>query len=231
MQKSEIAAIISASDLLKGLTSEECMVFVDAGKLRHAPPGTFLFHQEDSVDACFFMLTGRVRLAQLTPGGKQVIVDIISPERYFGLFVAIAGMTHPVSAETIEDSTVYCWETETVRELMLQFPRVALNSVELIAKRFVRLQGRVQKLATERVEQRVAHTLLDISRFVGKEIENGAMIDLALSHQDLAEMAGTNIYSVSRVLRKWEHDDIVSIGRQRILLRNPDHLRLLVEGG
>jgi hypothetical protein len=44
-------------------------------------------------------------------------------------------------------------------------------------------------------------------------------------------MAGTNIYSASRVLRKWENDDIVSVGRQRILFCNPNHLRLLVEGG
>jgi len=231
MQKDEITTIISASDLLKGLTIEECEVFIDAGQLRLVTSNVHLFHQEDPADICYFVLEGRVRLAQLTPGGKQVVVDIISPHRYMGLFVASANMTYPVSAEVIEDSTIYCWEAETIRELVLRFPRVALNSMGLIAKRFARLQDRAQKLATERVEQRVAHALLDVSQFVGKEIENGAMIDLALSHQDLAEMAGTNIYSVSRVLRKWENDDIVSIGRQRILLCNPAHLRLLVEGG
>ena len=231
MQKNEIKTLISASDLLKGLTSEECAVFIDAGQLRHVASNTYLFHQKDPAVVGYFLIEGKVRLAQLTPGGKQVIVDIISPERYFGLFVALADMTYPVSAETIEDSAIYCWDTETVRELILQFPRVALNSVELIAKRFVRLQDRVQKLATERVEQRVAHALLDVSQFVGKEAEGGRMIDMALSHRDLAEMAGTNIYSVSRVLRKWEDEDIVSTGRQRILLCNPDYLRLLVEGG
>jgi len=206
-------------------------MFIGAGQLRYAPSNIYLFHQEDPAAVGYFLLEGKVRLAQLAPGGKQVIVDIISPGRYFGFFVASANMTYPISAEVIEDSTVYCWEAETIRELVLRFPRVALNSMELIAKRFARLQDRMQMLATERVEQRIAHALLDVSQFVGKEIENGAMIDLALSHQDLAEMAGTNIYSVSRVLRKWEDDDIVSTGRQRIRLCNPAHLRLLVEGG
>ncbi len=140
-------------------------------------------------------------------------------------------MTYLVSAETIEESYIYWWDAESVRELMLRFPQMALNSMTLIVRRFARLQDRVQKLATERVEQRVAHALLDVSRFVGKEIENGTMIDMALSHRDLAEMAGTNIYSISRVLHKWEDDDIVTIGRQRILLCDPDHLRILAEGG
>ena len=231
MQKNEIKTLISASDLLKGLTSEECAVFIDAGQLRHVASNIYLFHQEDPAAVGYFLLEGKVRLAQLTPGGKQVVVDIISPERYFGLFVTSANMTYPVSAEVIEDSAIYCWEAETIREFVLRFPRVALNSMELIAKRFARLQDRMQKLSTDRVEQRVAYALLDVSQFVGKETEGGSMIDMALSHRDLAEMAGTNIYSVSRVLRKWEDDDIVSTGRQRILLCNPDHLRLLVEGG
>ncbi len=217
MQKNKIKALISASDLLKGLTPEECEVFIDAGQLRHVASNIYLFHQKDPAAIGYFLLEGRVRLAQLTPSGKQVIVDIISPERYFGFFVASANMTYPVSGEVIEDSTIYFWEAETIRELVLRFPRVALNSMELIAKRFTRLQDRMLKLSTERVEQRVAYALLDVSQFMGKEVEGGTMIDLVLSHRDLAEMAGTNIYSVSRVLRKWEDDDIVSIGRQRIL--------------
>lgn len=231
MQKDKIAAIISASDLLKGLTQQECEVFIDSGHLRHVASDIYLFHQDDPADVCYFVLEGNVRLAQLTPGGKQVVADIISPKRYFGLFVALANMTYPVSAATIEDSAIYCWDTETVRALMLQFPQVALNSVELIARRFARLQDRVQKLATERVEQRVAHALLDVSQFMGKETENSELIDLAISQKDLAEMAGTNIYSISRILRKWENEEIVSIGRQRIILCNPDLLRILAEGG
>ena len=231
MQKDEIIATISDSGLLKGLTTEECNAFVEAGQWQRVAANSYMFHQEDPADVCFFVLAGKVRLAQLTPGGKQVIVDIISPRRYFGLFVALAHMPYPLSAETIEKSDIYRWDTECVRELMLRFPQMALNSVELIAKRFARLQDRVQKLATERVEQRIAYALLDVSQFVGQEIENGTMIDMELSHQDLAEMAGTNIYSISRVLHKWENDDIVTIGRQRILLCNPDHLRFLAKGG
>ena len=192
----------------------------------------YLFHQENLADICYFVATGKVRLTQLTLGGKRVLVDIISPQRYFGLFSALANGTYLVSAETIEESYIYWWEAEDIRKLMLRFPQMALNSMTLIVKRFARLQDRVQKLATERVEQRVAYALLDVSQFVGEEEnKNGKTIGLTLSHQDLADMAGTNIYSISRVLRKWENDDIVSIGRQRILLRNPDYLRHLVEGG
>lgn len=231
MQKNEIKALISDSDLLRGLTPEECAAFIDAGQSRHIASNSYLFHREDPADTCYFVLKGKVRLTQLTPGGKQVIMDIISSKRYFGLFVALANMPHPVSARTMEDSCIYCWNTETVRELVLRAPCVALNSMELSAKRFVRLQDRLRTLATERVEQRVAQALLDVSQFVGEEAKNGMMIDMALSHQDLAEMAGTNIFSISRVLRKWENKDIVSIGRQHLLLRNPDRLRVLVEGG
>jgi CRP-like cAMP-binding protein len=50
---------------------------------------------------------------------------------------------------------------------------------------------------------------------------------MPLTHQDLAEMSGTNIYSVSRVLRKWEAEKIIATGRKRILLRAPERLSLI----
>jgi len=107
---------------------------------------------------------------------------------------------------------------------------VALNSIELLGKRFVHLQDRVRKLATERVEQRVAFALLELSQTFGEKTGTGNEITLKLSRQDLAELAGTNIYSISRIFRKWEEQGVVAAGRQRVVLCNLEHLHFLVEG-
>ncbi|NOZ49070.1 MAG: Crp/Fnr family transcriptional regulator [Chloroflexi bacterium] len=230
MQRHEISECLLASDLLRGQTPSACEAFINRGHLIHTPAQTYLFHQEDPAELCYFLLAGKVRLAQLTPEGKQIVVEILSPKHYFGLFVTLAKQTYSVSAGTIEDSIIYCWDRGTVRKLMLQFPQIALKSIELLTKRFSHLQDRLQKLATERVEQRVAYALLDLSRMFGEKVGDGDEITVKLCRQDLAELAGTNIYSISRIFRKWEEDGIVVSHRQKVVLCNLEHLQLLVEG-
>jgi len=55
------------------------------------------------------------------------------------------------------------------------------------------------------------------------------LIDMALSREDLAQMTGTNLYNVSRILSKWEQDGIVSLGRKRVAIRNAHALVIIGE--
>jgi CRP-like cAMP-binding protein len=102
--------------------------------------------------------------------------------------------------------------------------------MELVAKRFANLQARYQEVATQRVEQRVAITLLRLVRQFGKREQEGVLIDMALSRQDLAEMTGTNFYNVSRILNKWEQNDVVGLGRKRVVIKNAHALVVIAEG-
>jgi len=46
-------------------------------------------------------------------------------------------------------------------------------------------------------------------------------INFPLSRQDIAEMTGSTLYTVSRTLREWERQGLVVSGRQRVVLRDP----------
>ncbi|MER3457798.1 MAG: hypothetical protein C4309_03385 [Chloroflexota bacterium] len=113
--------------------------------------------------------------------------------------------------------------------LMERTPRLAFNALRLLAGRVQELQDRVRELATERVERRVARTLLRLARQAGRKVENGVLIDLPLSRQDLAEMTGTTLFTVSRVLSRWEQQGLVEAGRERVLIRFPHGLVRIAE--
>ena len=101
--------------------------------------------------------------------------------------------------------------------------------VRFLAGRVKEFQDRYRELATERVERRVAHGLLRLSAQIGKQVEGGILIDLTLSRQDIAEMTGTTIFTVSRTLSKWEAQGIIESGRERVLVRKPDALRAIAD--
>ena len=75
-------------------------------------------------------------------------------------------------------------------------------------------------MSTEQVEQRVAHALLRLEAG-GRKVESGVQIDFPISRQDVAEMTGTTLHTVSRILSAWEERGLVEGGRQRIVIRDP----------
>jgi CRP-like cAMP-binding protein len=100
-------------------------------------------------------------------------------------------------------------------------PRVTLNAVQFVAGRLHDLQRRYRQLVTERVERRVARALLRLVPDAGRRVDVGIEIDFPVSRQDIAEMTGTTLYTVSRMLSAWEKHGIVRSGRQRIILTKP----------
>jgi CRP-like cAMP-binding protein len=89
------------------------------------------------------------------------------------------------------------------------------------------MQERYRELATEKVERRIARALLRLVAQMGVKMEKG--IELTFTRQDLAEMSGTTLYTVSRVLSEWERQGVVEAGRERVLIRNPHGLVSIAE--
>jgi CRP-like cAMP-binding protein len=85
-------------------------------------------------------------------------------------------------------------------------------------------------MSSEQVEQRIAHVLLRLAKQAGRKTAAGVEIDFPISRQDVAEMTGTTLHTVSRILSAWEQRGLVEGGRQRIVLRNPHALFGLAEG-
>lgn len=82
---------------------------------------------------------------------------------------------------------------------------------------------------TERVERRVARVLLRLVQEAGRRVDDRVEVDSSVSRQDIAEMTGTTLYTVSRLLSSWEERGIVRSGRQRVILTTPHALVVLAE--
>jgi len=84
-------------------------------------------------------------------------------------------------------------------------------------------------MSTERVERRIARALLRLVSQLGRKVETGVLIDLALSREDVANMTGTTVYTVSRILSRWEEEGIIEGGREKVLIKRPPSLVMIAE--
>ena len=141
------------------------------------------------------------------------------------------GLKHyPATAVAAVDSVSLAWPSAVWPRLVAQHPALATNTLQTVGQRLQEAHTRVIEMTTEEVERRVAHALLRLVKQAGRKVEGGIEIDFPISRQDVAEMTGTTLHTVSRVLSAWEQQGLVESGRQRITIRDPHRLFGIAEG-
>lgn len=201
----------------------------DAQSIRYQK-GTNVFQQDEEAHSFFVLLHGHLRVVKLTPDGQQVVVRFVTPGELFGIAMAMNRSTYPATALAVVDSIALVWPSATWPRLVSKHPALALNTMQTIGGRLQDAHTRVVEMSTEQVEKRVAHALLRLAQQAGRKGENGIQIDFPISRQDIAEMTGTTLHTVSRILSAWEDKGLVEGGRQKISLLDPHKLFMLAEG-
>lgn len=199
-------------------------------RLRRMDAGGFFFHENDPATHLYVLTEGRLKITQLTPEGHQVIHMLLTAGQPFGGVAALGEGTYPVTAEAVEECVALSWDANTMTRLMRKYPDIAINTARFLARRFHELQVQHRQLMTERVERRVARALLKLAGDAGREAPGGVEIDFPLSRQDLAEMTGTTLFTVSRLLSGWDEKGLIRAERQRVTVLDPAALQVVAEG-
>lgn len=225
-------AALRRVNVFRDATDEDLKLFVEKGILRSIEEGEFFFFQGDPATYLYVLVSGRAKLLQTNQVGQQVNLRIINEWQMFGALGAIReDATYPATAQALEPSTALAIESSFLKEMMKTRPHLNINLMQLMTGYIMEMQERYRELATERVERRIAMTILRLAGQIGKRTEGKDMaVELPLSRQDVAEASGTTIYTVSRVLSEWERRGLVEAGRERVLITNPHGLVQISEG-
>jgi CRP-like cAMP-binding protein len=222
-------SLIAELPLFAGLAPEALDDILHEARSVHHAKNSVVFAEGDDAE-CFFVLThGHVRASKTTPDGQQVVVRYVAPGEVFGVAMAIGLARYPATAVAVDDSVMLVWPAPVWPRLVEKYPALATNTLQAVGSRLQDTHSRVVEMSTEQVERRVAHALLRLIRQAGREVEAGVAIDFPISRQDIAEMTGTTLHTVSRILSGWEQQGLVEGGRQRIVIRDPQKLSMRAE--
>ncbi len=200
----EFQKTLQSIPLFKGIDSATLQALYAESEYREAEAGEFYFMQGYPAGAVFVLYKGKVRLGTVQEDGQQVVMRIIAPETLFGLVAITTPESYPVSAEVMEPSQAFGFKRETLVRLIGANSTLAMNALQFMSIQIREFQDRFRELATERVERRLARSLIRLASQAGRKTSEGVLIDLPLSRQDLAEMSGTTLFTASRILSMWE---------------------------
>lgn len=218
--------ILSKVDLFENLTITDLEKIAQSAFGLELLKDEVLFLQGDPAEKIYLILQGHIKLVQTHHDGQQILIRVAGPVEMLGAVALGRVNAYPASAFAISNCKVVYWTREKLLELIGQIPLLASNTMHFMADKIQVMQDRFRLIATQKVEQRLAHTLINLMRTSGKPTENGIQINVALSRQELSEMIGTTLYTVSRLLQQWEKNKIVKCGRERIEIL--DHQALVM---
>lgn len=222
--------LLAGVPLFRGLDDEQLGIAALDARVVKAAAGRSFFREGDAAKSFFVLRHGRVKFTQLSTEGHEVILRVLGPGEPFGGIAAIEeNSKYPVTARAVEPSEAYAWDGAKITALMHRFPSIAINAARMIAGRLHDLQRQHHELMTERVERRIARALLRLAQHSGRRVADGVQIDFPLSRQDLAQMTGTTLFTVSRTLSGWEESGIIATGRRRVVIRQPHPLVRIAE--
>lgn len=222
-------SLISGLPAFAGLDGRDLDAILSRARSSRFPKDSEVFGQEEEATSFFLLLSGHIRVVRTSPEGHQVIARYITEGELFGIAIAMGRTTYPASAVAAVDCVVLAWPNSAWAELQSRFPAFGASAYRTIGSRLQDTQAQVMEMSTQQVEQRIAHALLRIVSQSGRKTSQGIEIDFPITRQDIAEMTGTTLHTVSRLLSAWEDQGIVRSGRQKVTVTDPHALMLVSE--
>lgn len=217
--------------VFQNATDSELQLILQNSIFRSVEEGGFFFFQGDPAHYLYVLTNGQAKLMQSSPSGQLVSLRIIYPWQMFGALGAVrADASYPATAQALEDSSALAIESGFLHKMLETSPQIAFDLMTLMTTYIQEMQARYRELATERVEQRVANALIRLAGQSGIKSAKEAGIELSFSRQDLAEMTGTTLYTVSRLLSEWDRQKIIETGRGRVKILRPHDLVRIADG-
>ncbi len=214
--------LLKDSPLCTGLSHDEILKIAACARPKTFGRDESLFMQGQPARCLVLVRTGCVKVTQISSNGNEVILWMYGRANVLGVLSDPNGDFHPSTARAMEPTTALVWDCSTLQNLMEICPQIRQNLSQVLMSRLHELEERFREVATEKVPRRLALALIRLSKHVGKKVHEG--VEVSLSREELAQMTGTTLFTISRILSQWTREEFVESRRESVLLRDPQRL-------
>jgi len=207
--------LISSSPLFADLQLQAIEKIARLARPKTIARDELLLMQGQPIRLVALIRTGSMKISQLAPNGNEVILWIYGTGSVIGTLTDPISCCYSSSARALEQSTALVWDFAVIQALMLEYPQVRKNAGQILAQRLDELEERFREVATEKVARRVALALLRLLKLVGKKVSEG--VEVSLSREELAQMTGTTLFTISRLLSSGTNWDMFFLGGKQLL--------------
>lgn len=191
------------------LSDELLANLVERASLRDCAAGEVLAFEGDVRNVGFLTLSGRVALFKTSLSGRELIVELLVPGEVLGLALGLEREAFNYSVRAQIDSQVLVVQRSSISHFLEKNPSWYRRFLELLSQRLSQSHGRSRGLAHDRVEVRIASSLLRL--VPDSNLADSNKAEVRVTRKELAEIAGTTVETSIRVTKAMERDGLLDL--------------------
>lgn len=212
------ATLVQGFALFADVSPADCASIISSAREKRFARRQVIYSEGEPVQQVTLLLTGCVKITQIGMNGSEVILRLNGTGEVVGAFRLCADCHHCSTAQAMQSCIALVWEAAAFEKLLERFPSFRRNTIRALEERLQEMEQRFREVSTEKVGSRLSSELVRLTNRMGRPVEGH--LEITLSRSELAQLTGTTLFTVSRLLCHWQTLGIVKIRREAVLVRD-----------
>ncbi|PIU82812.1 MAG: hypothetical protein COS68_07350 [Elusimicrobia bacterium CG06_land_8_20_14_3_00_38_11] len=188
-------------------------------KVRNYSAGSIIFSQNSKGDYIYIIVSGLVKIFRSSDTGAALkTLSILTKNEFFGEMALFDHAGRSASAKAITDVEVVACNRNDFLELLSEYPQTCLVIISMLASRLREADKEISALTFQNSLGRTAMILCDLAEKHGVKKNKDILIDIELTHQDLAEMAGTAREVITKIISTFKKANCLKFDNKKLLI-------------
>jgi CRP-like cAMP-binding protein len=221
---SDRIALLRHVRVFAGLSEEDLEAIAEVSVSRRYQAGEVVFREGDGGDTCYIVRSGLARAVRQHSDGRSITLSHFGPGDIFGELAMFDEEPRSATVDVIDALEAVAIPGRDMQRLMREYPEIAVKLNTALAQRLRATNERLARQSFQTVQSRVAAVLAQMVAAARSGNEGESDVVIALTQADLAKLAGSSRESASRFLASLERSGVITQGRGRLTVHDPDAL-------
>jgi len=215
---------LSKVSIFSSLEKENLDLLANATREVTYKKGQTIITSEEMGNTFFIVKSGRVKVTAEAFGGREIVLTTLPPLSFFGEMSIIDGEPRSATITALEETKLITMERDVFMGMLHRYPQIAIKILTILCQRLRRADELIQGLRFLSASGRFIQTLFKLSDEYGVETEEGRLINLKLTHQELASLAGSSKESMRKIISNFQKKGYIKFYRGKITILKEDML-------
>jgi len=224
-----IRQFVSANTFFGSLPEARLDSLLRHGHVRKFEKGQAIYKRDDQGDSLMVILSGRVKISNVTADAREVVLNFLGPGDVNGEIAILDGRARTANAVALEDTEAFVVYRRDLLPVLSASPEAMLEVIQGLCEKLRAASAIIEHNALE-MQGRAANGLLRLAQQHGKATKDGIRIDLQLTQRDLGSYLGLSRENVSRQLGRLKDRELIGIDGPHIVILDEAGLRAVADG-
>jgi len=197
---------------------EDPLAYLPCSNVLEYGKGEVIYSHDQPHSDLYLVLSGMVKVTRVSNQGNQLLVDLYGTDEFFGEAAFVDPLQAFERASAHHHTTVMAWKARDIEDLIQKRPRLAIALLQAFGQRALNLLQRLESLSTDRIDKRLALSLIRFAERLGRPQDDGSIQMDPLTHDVLAQYVGTSRELITCHMTKFRKEGYLQYSRRSIVL-------------